>query len=89
MRRKRSNCFVFAAWLWITRGGYFAVRKSRHIAGWHWLWSPDLKRWLHYEPLDVKGLPGDCWRKLLYRGRIKRGDSPTNGKRERNHHVTQ
>lgn len=72
--RRRSNCFLFAAWLWATRGGYFAVRKSRHITGWHWLWSPDLRRWVHYEPLH----PLSGWRaalnKLWYRGYVKRGD---------------
>ena len=74
---KRCNCFVFAWYCYWTRGGYCALRKSRHIAGWHWLWSPPTKRhrWVHYEPLAPKA---GCWaaalHKVWYRGRIRRGD---------------
>ena len=71
---RRSNCFLFAFWLFWTRGGYWCVRRSRHITGWHWLWSPDLKTWLHYEPLRPKRMPQAAWHKLWYHGRIKRGD---------------
>jgi hypothetical protein len=70
----RSNCFVFAWWMFFTRGGYIAVRKSRHITGFHWLWSADLKRWLHYEPIKPKKLPYVIWDKLWFHGRIKRDD---------------
>lgn len=76
-KRKRSNCFVFAAYLFVTRGGYIAMRKSRHITGWHWLWSPDLKRWVHYDPMFPKNLPAAMWHKLWYHGRIRRGDDGT------------
>ena len=60
--------------MWWRHGGYFCVRRSRHIWGWHWLWSPDLKRWVHYEPLMPKEMPAAMWDKLWYEGRIKRGD---------------
>jgi hypothetical protein len=69
---------VFAWSLYFRRGGYCALRKSRHIAGWHWLWSPDLKRWLHYVPLEPKrDWLGACLHKFWYRGRIQRGDGVT------------
>ena len=71
---RRSNCFLFALWLFWTRGGYWACRRSRHIVGLHWLWSPDLRTWLHYEPLAPKRLPHAVWHKLYYEGRIRRGD---------------
>jgi hypothetical protein len=72
---QRSNCFVFAWWLYFTRGGYCALRRSRHIAGWHWLWSPDLKRWIHYEPNHSKPMPYAIWHKVWYHGKVKRGDA--------------
>lgn len=77
-RVSRSNCFFFAFWMWATRGGYFAVRRTRHMSGvgWHWLWSRDLKHWLHYEPDDPKELPAAIWHKVWYKGRVVRGDRP-------------
>ena len=74
---RRSNCFVFAVgawWRWRHRGAYWAVRQSRHIAGWHWLVN-HRGRWIHFEPLE----PRDGWlraaiHKLWYDGHIKRGD---------------
>jgi len=39
------------------------------------MWSPDLKNWLHYEPLAPKP---QWWKavfhKLWFEGRVKRGD---------------
>lgn len=72
---RRTNCLFFALWLWITRGGYLVVRKSRHVTGWHWLWSRDSRmRLIHYEPILPKELPPVLWHKIWYQGRIKRGD---------------
>jgi len=74
-----SNCFFFAWYMWFTRGGYCTIRKSRHITGLHWMWSPKNSfikpRWVHYEPLK----PKKEWylaifHKLLYKGKIVRGD---------------
>ena len=73
----RSNCFVFAWWLYLTRGGYCAIRKVRPPLpfGWHWSWSPDRRKWLHYEPISRERV---WWRaavaKVFYRGRIRRYD---------------
>jgi hypothetical protein len=75
---KKSNCFFFAFWKFLTQGGYWAVRKSRHIWGWHWLWSPDLITWYHYSPLKPKKLPCALWDKFWYKGEIKVGDKPDN-----------
>ena len=74
---RRSNCFVFAFlawWRWRHRGAYFALRKSRHIAGWHWL-VYYRGRWIHYEPRD----PRKIWaaaaiHKVWYDGQIRRRD---------------
>lgn len=74
---RRCNCFVFALlawWRWRRKGAYWALRQSRHIAGWHWL-VHYRGRWVHYEPIAPRP---ECWRaavhKLWYRGRIVRGD---------------
>lgn len=86
--RRRSNCFVFAVWMYWTRGGYLVVRPSRHIVGWHWLWSPDLIRFLHYSPLAPQPMPRAMWHKLWFRGRIVRGDLPiewVGGRRQRDY----
>jgi hypothetical protein len=47
-----SNCIIFAVWRVIRRGGYIVVRKSRW--GWwpHVLWSPDLKTFEEYQPIQ-------------------------------------
>ena len=74
IRFKKHNCFFFAWYMWFTRGGYCAIRKSRNVAGWHWLWSPDLKRWIHYEPMHPEGFPKVIIHKLWFKGYIKRGD---------------
>ena len=68
---------MFAAvawWRWRDRGAYWALRKSRHIAGWHWLVN-HRGRWIHYEPREPKA----TWlkaaaHKVWYVGTIKRGD---------------
>jgi len=76
---RRSNCLVFAArawWRWRKQGAYFALRRSRHISGLHWLVN-HRGRWVHFEPVRPKA----AWwlavfDKLYYRGRIRRSDSP-------------
>lgn len=70
----RSNCFFFALWMFITRGGYWSCRRSRHIWGLHWLWSRDGVHWIHFEPIKPQPLPKAIWHKLWYIGRIKHGD---------------
>lgn len=70
----RSNCLFFAIYCWWRRGGYVAFRRSRHIGGLHFLWSPDLKRWVHYGPISPQKMPYALIHKLWYRGKIKRGD---------------
>lgn len=73
-----SNCFFFAFYMWITRGGYCSIRKSRHITGWHWLWSPATKkhRYVHYEPINPKPeWYKAAFHKLLYKGKILRNDN--------------
>ena len=72
-----SNCFFFAFYMWITRGGYCSIRRSMHITGWHWVWEPPTRkhRRVHYEPKKAK----EKWwlaifHKLLYKGVIKRND---------------
>ena len=61
--------------LWLTRGGYVAMRRSRHITGIHWLWSKDTKRWVHYTPIRPKDqLVFAAFHKLWYRGKIQRDD---------------
>ncbi len=74
---RRCNCFLFAWWLFVTRGGYCSIRRTRPpiTYGWHWLWSPDGRRWLHYEPVKRK----EHWwsaaiHKLWFVGRIRRYD---------------
>jgi hypothetical protein len=78
--RRRSNCFVwaFVVWIKLVRRGeraYLCWRISDHITGLHWLvWHPRYRRWIHYEPMTPKRLPAAAWHKLLYHGRVKRGD---------------
>lgn len=75
---RRSNCFFFAVWLFWTRGGYWAVRRVRPPLpfGWHWSWSPDRRRWLHFEPVARKEklLPAAV-HKIWFVGRIRRYDN--------------
>lgn len=73
---RRSNCLFFALWLWYLRGGYIALRWSRHIWGVHWVWiSHDRRRLLHYTPISPKtNLLAASIDKLWYRGRISRTD---------------
>lgn len=74
---KRCNCLVFAAlawWRWRRRGAYFALRRSRHIAGLHWL-VYYRGRWIHFDPLAPKqNMVAAAFHKLWYLGRIRRGD---------------
>ena len=61
--------------MYFTRGGYCALRRSHHIFGWHWLWSPDLRRWVHYQPIAPrKGFFRAALHKVWYEGRVVRGD---------------
>jgi hypothetical protein len=50
-----SNCLIFAIRLWLTRGGYLIVRKSR--AGWfpHFLWCSNLvdAKVVHFAPQKI------------------------------------
>lgn len=69
---RRSNCLFFALYMLWTRGGYLAMRKSPYYWGPHFLWSPDLRRWLHYAPDDTRN---PLIRKFLFEGRIRRGDA--------------
>ena|SRR5512145_1064036 len=73
---KYSNCFIFAARMWLARGGYLVVRKSR--AGWfpHFLWCADLANAviLHFSPRKI----APWWYRpihlLCFRGVVKRDD---------------
>jgi len=78
-RSRKSNCFFFALWLFWTRGGYWACRRTRPPLTWglHWSWSPDRKRWLHYEPIVRReNFLSATWHKLWFHGRIRRYDEP-------------
>jgi hypothetical protein len=76
-QKKKSNCFFFAFWLFWTRGGYLAFRRSRNITGIHWLWSPDLKNWLQYSPIEPKkNFFAAMIHKIWYHGHILRSDVP-------------
>lgn len=78
MRMRRSNCLFFALAAWRRWGGYFAVRRTRHLVGWHWLVRhPRYDRWVAFEPLAYHAT---WWRevvaKLWYAGRVVRDDKP-------------
>ena len=74
---RRGNClwFALAAWLrWPE--SYFAVRRTRHLVGWHWL-IHHRGRWIAWEPLHYHD---SVWREMLaklwYSGRVARDDKP-------------
>lgn len=78
MRLRRSNCLLFALAAWRRWGGYFAVRRTRHLVGWHWLVRhPRYDRWVAFEPMQYHAT---WWReavaKLWYAGRVVRDDKP-------------
>lgn len=61
--------------MWWKHGGYVAMRTSRHITGFHWLWSKDLKRWIHYEPIKPKqNFFSASLHKIWYKGTIRCSD---------------
>lgn len=35
-----TNCFFWAMWQWVTKGGYLVIRKARAGWFWHFLWKP-------------------------------------------------
>lgn len=64
-----SNCLIFALERFFKYGGFCVWRKSRHGFWWHFMWSPDLKRFEEYVPLTPtheKVSPP-----ILFRGRVK------------------
>lgn len=77
----RSNCLLFALaawWRWRKQGAYLALRKTRHLIGYHWLVRhPRFDRWVAFEPLRYFDA---TWRealaKLWYAGKIARDDKP-------------
>lgn len=93
MRRRvlRSNCFLFAWWLYLGpwRGvGYCAIRRVKPPLpiGWHWVFIPFRRpmRTVHFEPVERKST---WWaaaiHKLWFRGRIRRYDFPWGTNRTR------
>jgi hypothetical protein len=64
--------------MYVRYGGYCAIRRTKPplTYGWHWQWSPDRVRWLHYEPIRRET---KWWRaaihKLWFEGRIRRYDT--------------
>lgn len=73
----RSNCLIWALGQLIREGGYIAFRRTRtarlrRLAWWpHFLWSPDLKRWYAFMPLDKRDVLSPP---LLFRGHVCEGD---------------
>jgi hypothetical protein len=49
---KRTNCLAFAWGCFRKRGGFITFRKSHHGWWWHFMWSNDLKTWIHYSPRE-------------------------------------
>lgn len=72
----RSNCLIFALWMWLTHpGSYLVMRRSRFYPGPHFLWGvPDRSggiRLVHYVPQAPRRR---LFPPLVFKGRLKRGD---------------
>jgi hypothetical protein len=75
---RRSNCFFFALSLWMRRGGYIRLRRVHAPLpyGWHWSWSQDGVRFVHFEPVSRKQTTASAaLHKLWFIGRIRRYDN--------------
>lgn len=74
----RSNCLIFALWMWLTHpGSYLLVRWSTFYPGPHFLWGVRRAtggvRVVHYVPKHPRRRR---FPPLLFAGRVKRGDQP-------------
>ena len=65
-----SNCWLWAFWTFLRRGGFLIVSKSEW--GWwpHLMWSPDMRTVHQFEP-DHKRRMGRFWPPVFYRGFVK------------------
>ena len=65
-----SNCWMWAIWRFMTKGGVLIFSKSEW--GWwpHFMWSPDLSKCVQFEP-DHKRRHGRLWPPFIYRGYLK------------------
>jgi hypothetical protein len=68
----RSNCLFFVLAKWMKEGGYVVIRKSH--SGWfpHFLWSPDLKTFLHFTPINRRS--GKPLPPLFFTGYVREGE---------------
>jgi hypothetical protein len=72
---ERSNCIVWARWRFLTRGGYYAVRRSffsPFIV--HAFWSRNMKIWWGWQALSSVR-EGHWWEALWFRGHVVMGDA--------------
>lgn len=80
-RWKRSNCLIFALWLWFQNGtgtSYLIIRKSRHTWLPHVMWSPSIEQTyvVEYKPVDpaqgkwFRAFPVPA---VFFEGRIRKG----------------
>ena len=65
------NCFIFAIYMWFTRGGYFVIRRAHsNIPYPHFMWKPKKsKNIYHFVPKDDFTFP---W--IVFRGYVRKGD---------------
>lgn len=72
----KNNCFFYALGLWVRRGGYLVVRKSRMGFFPHFIWCGDLKNAevLHFSPDVPKNHAGKLFHKFWFKGSIKTND---------------
>lgn len=65
-----SNCWLWAFYTWVRRGGFLILSKSEW--GWwpHVMWSPDMMKCNQFEP-DHTRQRGRLLPPLIYRGYIK------------------
>ena len=65
-----SNCWMWAIWRFMRRGGFLIFSRSEW--GWwpHFMWSPDMRTCVQFEP-DHKRRTGRLWPPFFYRGYLK------------------
>jgi hypothetical protein len=70
--RVKTNCILFALGRWFARGGYLIFRKS-HFGWWpHAIWTPDLKTFEEFVPLDRT--PHTILPPLIFEGQVRTSD---------------
>ena len=66
----KSNCLFFAIAVWMKKGGYIVIQKSKYLNSSHVMWTKDFKIFHDFIPEQIP-LKYPWIQKIYFKGKIR------------------